>query len=113
MKPVRRVRLPLSFSLRTLLAAFTALALWLGYEMNWIHQRRAFLAQQFEHYVAAAPVPSQIDRREWVSAWWRGQRHRSSQAPWSLRPFGEKGLGGLAIIVPESNLTMRTWGDDA
>jgi hypothetical protein len=34
------------FSLRSLLIVVTAIACWLGYELNWIRERRAFLARE-------------------------------------------------------------------
>jgi hypothetical protein len=106
-------RVAFSYSLRTLLIAITALALWLGYEFNWIHQRHAFLAQQFEYHLAAAPAPSEEERREWMSVWWRANAGISKHAPWSLRLFGETGAGGLSVIVPETDVTVRTWGYDS
>ena len=109
---IRRIRLPLSFSLRTLLIGVTALCIWLGYELDWIHQRRTFLAQQFEYHLAAAPVPSENDRREWVTEWWHQQTGKSEHAPWGLRLFGETGVANVSVMVPEADVIMRTWGDD-
>jgi hypothetical protein len=34
------------FSLRTMLLLVTVFGVWLGYEMNWIHSRRSFLADE-------------------------------------------------------------------
>ncbi len=101
------------FRLRTLMIVITALALWLGYEFNWIHKRHAFLAQQFEYHLAAAPVPSGTERREWVSEWWRGQTAMPGNPPRVLRLLGEVGVGRLSVIVPESDITMRIWESDA
>jgi hypothetical protein len=105
-------RVALSYSLRTLLIGVTALALWLGYEVNWIHQRHAFLASQFEHHLAVAPVPSEQERRDWVGEWWRQKTGTNRHVPWSLRLFGELGVVNVSVIVPETDITIRTWGYD-
>src|SRR6187455_2309999 len=104
MRLIQRIRFPRSFSLRTLLIFVTLFCVWLGYEMNWIHQRRAFLTRQFESHLVALPVPAESDRREWGNVWWQGQTITYGAAPGGLWIFGESGIVQLSVVVPESDI---------
>ncbi len=79
-----------TFTLRTLFVVVTVFGIWLGYEWNWIRQRRAFL-KEVETQKARTP-PSDFDyssgtgdvrvfgqQRSWA------ERH----CRWTLRCFGE------------------------
>jgi hypothetical protein len=63
-KPRRRW---FSFSLRTMFVAVSLFCMWLGYELNWIRERRAFLRMNMQKDSLAVP------------------------APWSIRVLGERG----------------------
>jgi hypothetical protein len=72
------------FSLRTLFLIVTVFGCWLGYELNWIRQRHALLADspKWGSYVwPKAPVPA---------------------APGLLWMFGEKGHSYLGLTMPEN-----------
>lgn len=72
----------LRFSLRTLLVLVTVLCVWLGYQLNWIQERRE---------------ARELLRRN--GAMW-SEETDNTPAPLSLRVFGEKGLGMFWIGLP-------------
>ena len=62
------------FGLRTLFLLQAVLAIdWTVYQLNWIRQRHKFLNETQHHPIF------------------------SSEAPWSLRVFGERGVRGIVI----------------
>lgn len=68
------------FGLRTMFVVVTVFACWLGYQLNWIRQRHAFLARKdiiVQHSSAYYPY----------------------DAPTSLRVFGESGQAVLNVII--------------
>lgn len=117
---IRQIPLPSSFSLRTLIICVTALCIWLGYQVNWIRQREAFLAEQFTRHLKTQRFV--LDEQQqtivlqsdptFVSEWWHEQLVTGKIAPWPIRWFGEEGVGSLWVVVRESDVTLRTSGDD-
>lgn len=72
----------LRFSLRALFLVVTVVCVWLGYHLNWIRQRHAFLAEQ----EAAAANSVNISRTV-------------CEAPLQLRLLGESGIDRLPLYV--------------
>ena len=82
------------FSLRTLFVALTLFGCWLGYEMNWIRQRRGVIGasqvRNWRYYVAVTLYGNPP------------KEHRQpvySIAPWPLNWFGEPGY--WAVVLPK------------
>jgi len=76
------------FSLRTLFVVVTVVGGWLGYELNWIHQRHQFLEAQHTKRVA--------HRFSWdPNDDYRGDR----TAPGLLRFLGESGYSWVDVWV--------------
>jgi len=66
-----------AFSLRTLFVVVTIFGVWLGYQLNWVNQRRAFLEEIADsEFLCLRPVGSFGDQRAGL--------------PWSLKLLGEK-----------------------
>jgi hypothetical protein len=83
------------FSLRTLFVVVTLLCVWLGYQVNWIRQRRAFLASH-----------------DYFASGCDGNRKslpplQCSRAPWSLRLLGENGVEEIYLPSPEEQEQAR------
>src|SRR5262245_5702551 len=88
MTPSRRFR----YSLRTLFVVVTLLCVWLGYSLNWIRQRREFIAEQ--------------QARDAVITKWGGEiasphppGQAAPRAPAGLWLFGESGYFAVAVVV--------------
>jgi len=80
-----------AFSLRTLFVVVTVFGCWLGYQLNWIRQRREFLG---------GPVPgSGVAHFGHFSAW----QDRPVDAPWQLRLLGESGCCIILSDYPRSS----------
>ncbi len=79
----------LRFSLRTTFIVTTAVAVWLGYEWNWVRQRRAFLQRPGVQHVDPQLLLHQTSPPYWPLP---------PAAPGLLWLFGEQGIG--ALIVP-------------
>ena len=79
------------FSLRTLFVIVTLVALWLGYELNWIRERRKFLNAPgvFESTSIDTLGPNFVIPPPLVPP---------PRAPGMLRLFGERGV--VAIEIP-------------
>jgi hypothetical protein len=86
-----------------LLMVFTVISLWVGYNLNWIRERRFALKQSDIGRVADS------------------RRQVLNLAPWSLRLFGEEGAqdwlfvpehdaARMRSLFPES--TVYVWGPD-
>jgi hypothetical protein len=91
------------FSLRALLLLVTAVCIFLGYEMNWVHQRRAFLAEQEEKRKACPALEQlQAGSSEVASILKR-------QAPRFLNLFGERGQGTIWMVFsgPDEEITSN------
>jgi hypothetical protein len=93
MIPARKRRW--SFSLRTLFVAVTVLCVWLGYELNWIHQRHALLARRETMFAGLTRRMADLP----PDGWQIGDRIPvgvpRSPAPWSLRILGEDAIAEL------------------
>jgi hypothetical protein len=91
-KPRRRW---FQFRLRTLLVAMTvacAVSSWVGYQLNWIRERHAIMAN-------GAPMQnSQVTGRCIEISY-----DNVVDAPWSLRLFGERGYCNLILTFKESD----------
>jgi len=77
-----------TFSLRTLLVVVTALCAFLAYEMNWIRQRRQFIAEQ-NRQLDLHGIRESFDRVP-----------RNQRAPSLLSWFGERPYEMIALFVP-------------
>jgi hypothetical protein len=76
-----------AYSLRTLFVAVTAASCivgWIVYQLDWIKQRRAVLA----NYSVTVPVICFIDKQDCDSA------------PWPLAWFGEQAAGSPEFYLP-------------
>lgn len=78
------------YSLRTLFAVVTVVACWLGYELNWIRQRRMVIGDpQVKsikyHIQISGPFSGPIRRIEYEIA------------PWPLRWLGEAGYSNILL----------------
>jgi len=98
------------FSLRALLLAVTGLCCFLAYEVNWIHQRRQFLAEQ-----GAQGAYSKAMRASWPSITSVNNVRKPSegayrQAPSWLEWLGDRGYHHIAIIIPKSDTVTRRLG---
>ncbi|MEX2114153.1 MAG: hypothetical protein WD845_13260 [Pirellulales bacterium] len=81
-------------SLRMLLAVVGALALFLGYHVNWLHERHALLAK-YDYLAASAGAESEFLRDEWR---WRNPAETSVEPPGLLGLFGERGVEELWLV---------------
>jgi len=90
----------MSYSLRTLLLAVAAIAALIAYEMNWIRQRQAFLAQH--------PVDDMAYEASDGSGGIVRQR-----APSGLWLFGERGVLDIEIRLSESEVHVDVDGQRA
>jgi hypothetical protein len=106
------------YSLRGLLLVITLFACVLGYYCNWIHQRRAFLAQQAEIYASNFRPPriSEALSRYYhdKATEFAAQQGPSSpvNAPPVLALLGESGVVSMSMAIPPSNATqvrVRCW----
>ncbi len=70
----------LRYSLETLFVAVTVLACWLGYELNWIHQRREALASGIVRF----PIDGVHEELP----------------PWQLRLLGERNSTPDDLLLP-------------
>lgn len=84
------------FNLRRPFVVLTIFAAFMAYQINWIHQRRQFLAEQDRKYTARY-YPWVLDDAEVDES--------SRLAPGILWLFGERGLGELQVMVdaPDSD----------
>lgn len=78
------------WSLRTLFVVMTAIACWLGYELNWIRQRRAFIAQETAVRYSHKKGRSNAIAHRAGSA--------SPSAPGGLWLFGEPGYSSVGFV---------------
>ena len=70
-----------NFSLRTMFVVVTVFGCWMGYELNWIRQRREFIQSD----ECSSNVVDAEDYGGWPSA------------PWMLRLFGETGYAMIQV----------------
>jgi hypothetical protein len=89
----------LAFSLRGLFAAITLLAIWLGFQVNWLRQRQEARRWIQQH------ESSDWSRADPVNVVVSGIRNRDGRAaaPWSLRLMGETRL--VYVILDKRKLT--------
>lgn len=106
-----RLRTQLRFSLRTLLAVVTAIGCFLGYELNWIMQRREFLLSHGLGHVR--DLIEQQQRWQYGIMYSRDDFHslgtirKCPRAPSLLWLFGESGVNTILMNVPKSELSMN------
>jgi hypothetical protein len=82
------MRIRVRFGLRTLFVVVGVVALWLGYQWNWIRQWHAamvWMKGQFEYW-SDVPVSQQYSLRP-------------GMAPWPLCMFGEQGMEDACVLV--------------
>jgi hypothetical protein len=103
--PSKHRRLRFVFSLRTLFLVVTAFAVWIGYELNWIHRRHELINRHAHLLFAVQGVEeSLLDERSiaWAVESVSGDRVAPvapMPAPGLLGLFSERGLNDLTIIV--------------
>lgn len=96
------------YSLRTLLIVITAICVGLGYEINWIHQRQVFLADQLARHNAAWAGHETDPRKSRTLDWWRNQlASTDNRAPAFLWLFGETAVFRLIIVIPDEDIIDR------
>lgn len=98
------------FSLRALLIGVAALCCLLAYEVNWIHQRRAFLAQQGALGAYDAAMHAHWQRFGSVNNVCKPAAGAYRQAPSWLEWIGESGYHHIAIVIPRSDTVTRRLG---
>ena len=96
------------YSLRTLFVVVTLFGCWLGYELNWLRQRRSFIADEVSvrerhptHDTWSATITLSAARGK-----------TPPRAPGMLWAFGEGGLTTVCVLaegIDEQQLTDRDW----
>jgi hypothetical protein len=86
------------FSLRALFMLVTVFACWLGYEMNWIRQRRAVIndpgVQNWRYFIAVSFSRNPPRQERWKVY---------SVAPWPLNWLGEPGYWAVGLAPGTSD----------
>jgi hypothetical protein len=98
---------PMRYSLRTLLIVVTTIGIVLGYQINWIHQRHRFLADQLARHDAAWAGHETDPQKARTLDWWRNQLATDKRAPLLLWLFGEPAVDRLIIVIPEEDVIER------
>src|SRR5262245_38567462 len=100
------------FSLRSLLLLVTALCLFLGYELEWIRRRRAFLHEQLTKHAPECNVYHDFRTREWESLHLTpfDMFYTDKHGPQLLWLFKERGVGLLRVAIPERDVTRNEKG---
>jgi hypothetical protein len=76
----------------------TLIAVYLGWAMNWIRQRHAFLRLPGVLYVAGkTAVASDVTTTFYAGV----------DAPWQLRMFGEEGIGEIGVSAESPELVSE------
>jgi hypothetical protein len=104
---LKRRRFRLAVSLRTLWLGVTVLAIFLGYQLNWIHQRQAFLSEQLARQEAAWSQQEGNPYKKKALRWWTNQHLSDNRALSLLWPFGEPATDRLFVLIPEKDVTFR------
>src|SRR5689334_11859911 len=87
----------LRFRLRMLFLMMLVLAIplgWIGVQLRWIRDLKEFIAETVARCEAVRTSEGEIDRYQI-----RPYVNDSTDAPWSIRIFGEEGLLSLAVVV--------------
>jgi hypothetical protein len=107
-KPKRRW---FRFSLRTLFVAVTALACWLGWQVNIVRQRRAILdtigrANEGVKYNLRGGIFRRFDEPT-VPIWreWLGDAPVLNIALWEYEPFAPSEIETIKKLFPEAHVT--------
>ena len=86
------------FSLRTLFAAVTIFAVWLGWQARIVHERNALrtavelaASDSFEPYVVVATRDDGVTVRMWDFKW------SKNPIPWYRRMLGDEPVGTLGV----------------
>jgi hypothetical protein len=97
------------YSLRTLFVVVTAFACWLGYEWNWIRQRREFLAK-FQAQIERPIKPLRYSRAALLKR--NLEFHQVSSRP-PLKPFGPRAVLWLfrEPVIPQLTFTFEEADD--
>src|SRR6266480_2361550 len=104
--PQDRCRFPCSFGLKTLLILVALLAAWLAYQVHWIQQRHAFLAEQLARHRAICETDDDLLATDNL---WKHRLHSDSQPPSLLWLFGEEAVGELLLPISDNDLTLRDY----
>ena len=86
----------LRFGLKTLFLLVAVVALWLGYQWNWIRQRHAamYWMRDQMHYWSDVPVSQQFSVEP-------------GTAPWPIAMFGEQGMTDACVVVASEEETVK------
>src|SRR5262245_40061609 len=99
------------FSLRSLLLLVTAVCVFLGYQLEWIRRRRAFIDEQLELRYPSSwqNFGSRVSQDRFLLAWEQLQNRSPKRAPYLLWLFREHGWGQVDVILTDG-LTRREIG---
>jgi len=110
----RRRWLQFAFSLRTLFVVVTVCACWLGYQLNWISQRRDFIENRAPTRVYWAPSlslpititdPSRVDAPGML--WMFGERGN-----WKIAPSHRVDVDEARRLFPEAEVDLTILRED-
>jgi len=97
------------FRLRTLLILMAVASAFMAYEVNWIRQRRLFLAAQLaQHESAWAQQPNHPYKNQNID-WLKQQQNSHYLAPGFLWMFGERAVDCLWLVIPDSDILVRPY----
>jgi hypothetical protein len=86
------------FSLRTMFVLMTVGCVWLGYSLDWIMQRREFLAEQDKRFFTEQKRKFPVQPRD----------ADTTRAPLGLWLLGESGVGGINLTWSHQGLRLPT-----
>jgi len=98
------------FSLRSLFVLVTAICLFLGYELNWIKRRHAFLDEHIKAFHSEATHLEKYSEPE-KRVYYRVHNRKPVRAPYLLWLFDEPGWGELDFVLTDG-LTKKESGSE-
>jgi hypothetical protein len=90
------------FSLRTLFVVVTVLGCWLGYELNWVRERRLFIADEIS---ARQRHPTSYT---WDAIVMNVRKTPTPKAPGRLWAFGEAGHPNICVLIEAESVEHLT-----
>src|SRR5262245_57340168 len=93
------------FTLRTLFAAITALCLWVGWEVNWIHRRRAALEELRPKALLLSPLSAERAKKsgDRLMITWEHAR----EIPVWRRLLGDESIGWIYFDATAGDEDLR------